>query len=54
LLRRGFAFDHIKCHTGRRGTHGGCGSKGVRKGIKIERNSLKKAKKYRKNIAVAL
>ena len=33
---------------------GGRGSQDVRKGIKIERNPLKTAEKYRKNVAVVL
>ena len=54
LLRRGFAFDHIKCHRQVWNTWGGRGSQDVRKGIRIERKPLKTAKKCRKNIAVVL
>ena len=53
-LRRGSAFDHIKCHRQVWNTWGGRGSKDVRKGIRIERKPLKTAKKCRKNIAVVL
>ena len=42
LLRRGFAFDHIKCHRQVWNTWG-CGAQDVRKGITIERKPLKKA-----------
>ena len=52
-LRRGFAFDHIKCHRQVWNTWG-CRSQDVRKGIKIERKPLKTAEKYRKNVAVVL
>ena len=53
-LRRGSAFDHIKCHRQVWNTWGGRGSQDVRKGIRIERKPLKTAKKRRKNIAVVL
>ena len=52
-LRRGSAFDHIKCHRQVWNTWGR-GSQDVRKGIRIERKPLKTAKKCRKNIAVVL
>ena len=54
LLRRGFAFDHIKCHRQVWNTWGGRGSQDVRKDIKIERKPPKTAKKCRKNNAVVL
>ena len=53
LLRRGFDFDHIKCHRQVWNTWG-MRAQDVRKGIRIERKSLKMDKKCRKNIAVVL
>ena len=53
-LRRGSAFDHIKCHRQVWNTWGGRGSQDVRKGIRIGRKPLKTAKKCRENIAVVL
>ena len=51
-LRRGSAFDHIKCHRQVWNTWGDAGHKML--GIRIEREPLKTAKKCRKNIAVVL
>ena len=53
LLRRGFDFDHIKYHRQVWNTWG-MRAQDVRKGIRIERKSLKMDKKCRKNIAVVL